>query len=198
MQRALNGFLLNGTRINGVAQIVQSTTPSFNPLDGSALVLRDRWYNTSNGTSWFWNGTYWLSKPYYYVFVDRPGGGRTATIGAGVFFDTGADTALVPRQNIFPLVAGYTSVLLSGVRVAVQGTNNLSGSNSFDLQIINATDVLVCAVGTLDAPLKSFALNNLIAMDFYFLIRSFTPVVGSPSFTAARSTFTFTYHIISP
>ena len=29
------------------------------------LVAGDRWYNTSNGTEWFWNGTYWLSTQLY-------------------------------------------------------------------------------------------------------------------------------------
>ena len=197
MQRTLNGFLPNGTIINGVANFYTAIKPTTR-IDGSALQLRDRWYNIFDGASWFWNGTYWLSNPYYYTFIDRPGNGRTATIAVDTVFETGVDSAPIGRHVLFPLVAGYTSVLLSGVRVALQGTNNLSVSNSFELQILNATDILVCSVGILDAPLKSFALNNLITMDFYFLLRVFAPVVGSPSFTNVRSTFTFTYHIVSP
>lgn len=46
--------------INGVQHFYQSTKPTVRP-DGSALVAYDRWYKTDDGTSWFWNGTYWLS-----------------------------------------------------------------------------------------------------------------------------------------
>lgn len=51
----------NGAIINGVANFCQSTKPTIR-IDGSALVARDRWYNTSDGSNWFWNGTYWLSE----------------------------------------------------------------------------------------------------------------------------------------
>jgi hypothetical protein len=52
--------LVNGTRINGVEHIYQTTKPTTR-VDGSALVARDKWYKTDDGTEWFWNGTYWLS-----------------------------------------------------------------------------------------------------------------------------------------
>lgn len=54
--------LPNGTRINGVEHIYQTTKPTTR-VDGSALVARDKWYKTDDGTEWFWNGTYWLSPP---------------------------------------------------------------------------------------------------------------------------------------
>jgi hypothetical protein len=51
----------NGVIINGVANFYQTTKP-ITRVDGSALVVGDRWYKTNDGTEWFWNGTYWLSS----------------------------------------------------------------------------------------------------------------------------------------
>jgi hypothetical protein len=56
-----NSVLPNSVLINGVAQINQSALPATRP-DGSALVLGDKWYKTSDFTNWLWNGTYWVSK----------------------------------------------------------------------------------------------------------------------------------------
>lgn len=50
----------NGTIINGIANFYQTTKPTTR-VDGSALVVGDRWYKIDDGTEWFWNGTYWLS-----------------------------------------------------------------------------------------------------------------------------------------
>ena len=52
--------LSNPSQQNNVFQFVQTTKPTQRAV-GVSLVAGDRWYNTSNGTEWFWNGTYWLS-----------------------------------------------------------------------------------------------------------------------------------------
>ena len=51
----------NGALINNVCHIYQTTKPTTRP-DGSALVVRDKWYNTDTGVEGFWNGTYWLKQ----------------------------------------------------------------------------------------------------------------------------------------
>jgi hypothetical protein len=56
----LNNPLANGTLINGVANFYTSTKPTAR-INGSALVVGDKWYNPSTGVDGFWNGTYWLS-----------------------------------------------------------------------------------------------------------------------------------------
>ena len=66
-------FILNPNRtlINGVQHFYQTTKPTVRP-DGSALVARDKWYKTDDGTEWFWNGTYWLSAIRYKQTILTP------------------------------------------------------------------------------------------------------------------------------
>jgi hypothetical protein len=52
--------LANGTTINGVCYIVQSTKPTTRP-DSSALQVGDRWINPSTNIDGFWNGVNFLS-----------------------------------------------------------------------------------------------------------------------------------------
>ena len=52
---AFGGSILH----NGVEHFTQSSPPS-QRSDGSPLVDGDRWHKNDDGTSWFWNGTYWL------------------------------------------------------------------------------------------------------------------------------------------
>ena len=63
-------FIKNGVP-SGVAHFVRTTKPTTR-IDGSALVVGDRWYKANDGTEWFWNGTYWLSSTEYTVgFASR-------------------------------------------------------------------------------------------------------------------------------
>lgn len=50
--------------IRGVQHFYTATKPTARP-NGSALVIGDKWWKTDDGTDWFWNGTYWLSPPFY-------------------------------------------------------------------------------------------------------------------------------------
>lgn len=86
--------LPNGTLINGVCHIYQSSLPTTRP-DGSALVARDKWYNTSTGVEGFWNGTYWLTNQILAASVPVGNVGTTQSVLA-------ADL-LVPSGNIFVL-----------------------------------------------------------------------------------------------
>jgi len=53
--------LVNPSQQNNVFQFVQTTKPTERSA-GVALVAGDRWYKNDDGTSWFWNGTYWLGE----------------------------------------------------------------------------------------------------------------------------------------
>jgi hypothetical protein len=53
--------LSNPSQQNNVFQFVQTTKPTERSA-GVALVAGDRWYKNDDGTSWFWNGTYWLGE----------------------------------------------------------------------------------------------------------------------------------------
>jgi hypothetical protein len=55
---------LAALRLNNCAVIV-SNSAFATRTDGSALAIGDLWYNPSNGTQWFWNGTYWLTTQVY-------------------------------------------------------------------------------------------------------------------------------------
>ena len=66
---ATPAILADPVYIGGVAYFNRSTKPTERSA-GVPLVIRDRWYNTSNGTEWFWNGTYWLSSGILYSVTD--------------------------------------------------------------------------------------------------------------------------------
>jgi hypothetical protein len=59
-------ILPNGTRINGVEHIYQSTKPTTR-VNGSDLVADDIWYKTDDLTWWLWNGVYWVTKQIYTI-----------------------------------------------------------------------------------------------------------------------------------
>lgn len=83
--------LQNGTLINGVCHINQSSVPATRP-DGSALVIGDKWYSPSTGVDAFWSGTEWLCDP--------------ITIGAGSYINA------TTTQN------SSSAAALSGYRLA--------------------------------------------------------------------------------
>lgn len=59
----------DGSRIGGVAYFnrakVNNTGPATRP-DGSALLVNDRWWNTTDKIDCFWNGTYWANSQITY------------------------------------------------------------------------------------------------------------------------------------
>jgi len=61
MQRAINGFLPDGTILNGVANFYRTSKP-LTRLDGSRLVTGDIWYNPTTQTEGFWDGTDWVTR----------------------------------------------------------------------------------------------------------------------------------------
>ena len=60
MQRALSGFLPDGTLINGIANFYRPTKPTTR-VDGSALVANDLWRDTANNLGWTFSGAVWRS-----------------------------------------------------------------------------------------------------------------------------------------
>ena len=71
--------LPNGTRINGIEHIYQAAKPTTR-VDGSALVVGDRWYKPSIQTELIWNGTYWLSATTFLITAFQASA-YTATYG---------------------------------------------------------------------------------------------------------------------
>ena len=68
--------LAKGTSIGGVEFCISSTKPAtrYNSAtgtytDGSALQIGDRWFDTSTGSSWAFNGTYWIGSLYRVPFA---------------------------------------------------------------------------------------------------------------------------------
>lgn len=66
IDRFQNIAVAKGVIQNGLAQIINSAKPTTRD-DGSALVVGDRWYYTTENSWWFWNGTYWLSEQVLYL-----------------------------------------------------------------------------------------------------------------------------------
>lgn len=75
----------NGALINNICHIYQTTKPTTRP-NGSALMIGDKWYNTT-GENAFWSGSYWLSEleKYSYLF-----GGNTQGTGNATYYIPGA------------------------------------------------------------------------------------------------------------
>ena len=120
-------FILNPNRtlISGVQHFYQATKPTARP-DGSALVARDRWYKTDDGTEWFWNGTYWLGH-----LRDA----QTSYFWAGLF-------ALNNIAFVLPIEkVGCTSVLLKSIyaTVNINTGNNVSNYYGFNFSIRSST-----------------------------------------------------------
>ena len=54
------GSSFSSLNLEGTQYFNQADKPIERP-NGTALEVGDRWWNTSEGSEWFWNGTYWLS-----------------------------------------------------------------------------------------------------------------------------------------
>ena len=121
--------LPDGAIIGGVMYFNRPTKPTERSA-GVPLVVRDRWYNTSDGTEWFWNGTYWLGETQYARFPGLlKGGSYTLTNGSVGLLDNGGVTVvgLTTKSSIF--VDGFY-FCLSGSH-----TGTLNASNKFSIRV---------------------------------------------------------------
>jgi hypothetical protein len=75
--------LSNPSQQNNVFQFVQTTKPTERSA-GVALVAGDRWYKNDDGTSWFWNGTYWLETVLRGTEPSGSNGSQTPNFGEGL------------------------------------------------------------------------------------------------------------------
>ena len=122
----------DGQVINGVAHFVRTTKPTVR-IDGSALVVGDRWYKPSDSTEWVWNGTYWLSESVYPISVASVYGNssspqviRSESIPSSNGLLVTGLTSQIAVLNANPTSTNYwtASVSLSGVSVATLSTQN--------------------------------------------------------------------------
>ena len=99
----------NGALINDVCHIYQNIKPTAR-LDGSALVVRDKWYNTDTGVEGFWNGTYWLGRTF-----DLKTGGGSYLVAHSILQLTGKPNIFESSVNVFvESITGYFRLTLSG------------------------------------------------------------------------------------
>jgi len=125
MQRALAGIIPDGALINGVANFYTSIKPTLR-VDGSTLVIGDRWINPSNGNVGYWNGTYWVS-PSLFTYTNPPG--NLVSLAA-----TSANTGFLsaPQQNTYDM-------LIQRVNYVIATSVNQSASNNWSIAFKSLT-----------------------------------------------------------
>lgn len=82
------GVIISAPYID-LGQIINASKPTAR-VDGSALVVGDRWVNSATGEQWFWNGTYWLS--HVMTNVLRP---------SGITDNANLTIPLIPSRQLF-------------------------------------------------------------------------------------------------
>jgi hypothetical protein len=148
-----NSILPNGTTINGVCNINQTSRPTTRP-DGTALVTGDIWYNTSSQVMGRWNGTYWLGNINY-----------VASTPAALTATNGALGAISVPVNVFSFtdlleLAASSTIFFHKIGAFVRMlTLNYDGSNYYTLQVRerNINSSLVANIGSL------YTLNTNLA-----------------------------------
>ena len=141
-------------QLNGVTVIANAVKPTVRS-DGSALVARDSWYNTTNGTWWFWNGTYWVSpliSTHSKAYVNP---GSLVISNGQTFFSQSVIVAVLSSHN--------TSILFENITGYIQGSPVFSGT-------LNSSNFLTPQL----AGLGSINLNKL---DTLTLLSPSTPYV---------------------
>lgn len=139
--------LPDGALINGVANFYRNTKP-LTRVDGSALAVGDRWFNSATDVEGFWNGTYWLTQDIYEInwaitTTWGAAGTRTATINrtvrpefVGLFFETYSvlylNNAASPWNvnNFTSFTFNVTSIGASNVPMATTVVNDISNTNT--------------------------------------------------------------------
>ena len=112
--------LPDGTLINGVANFYRATKP-LTRVDGSALVIGDRWVNPSTGVEGFWNGTYWVSE--LKTQTASISHTYTSTVNQGA-------TGIIVDNSAYDLL-----LISTALRFNTAGT--VSGTNYWILKLVN-------------------------------------------------------------
>jgi hypothetical protein len=119
---------------NGFYQFVQNTKPTQRAA-GVPLVAGDRWYNTSNRTEWFWNGTYWLSLTEFLLSIPAIVGqttnqvlhGSSAATTNSIFVDR-----LVHQTAVLNSTNTATNYWTLAVHVGGVSTTTISTQNAIN------------------------------------------------------------------
>jgi hypothetical protein len=139
--------LRNGFLTNGVANFYTATKP-ITRVDGSALVVGDKWYNPVSGIEGFWNGTLWLSSLYL----------LNSTTGAGNYTSLAGILNLIlpiPKSN-FVDGMHIKSFALTG---KLSAANDISNNLSLRLQYNNTGgDTTVSTIRTDGKPAGFFSI----------------------------------------
>ena len=132
MEGSLASFA-NPSSQNACYQFVQTTAPT-QRSSGVPLVSGDRWSKVTDGTEWFWNGTYWLSEQkIFYTQVN--------TNAAGGF-------SLTPRYWYYPTSGG---LFLSHLTFYSRLTSPFTQGWSLKFQSYFSVDANTLAYGINDA-----------------------------------------------
>jgi hypothetical protein len=126
--------LANPTIQNGFYQFTQNTKPTQRAA-GVPLVAGDRWYNTSNRTEWFWNGTYWLSLTEFLLSIPAIVGqttnqvlqGSSAATTGSIFVDR-----LVHQTAVLNSTNTATNYWTLAVQVSGVSTTTISTQNAIN------------------------------------------------------------------
>jgi hypothetical protein len=172
----LAGTLPDGALINGVANFYRSAKPTTR-VDGSALVIGDRWINPVTGVEGFWNGTYWLSNQV------RQSSGRVTGVSASIVITNGvpAGAATLPQEAIF---IAFGKISISGP--AASETDYWQGQLGYLVHTTSAGGLIgssvnmttnVLSVGIYTLPINLFLAAGISARPMAVQLTK----VGSPA-----------------
>ena len=127
----------DGHLINGVAHFVRNTTPTVR-VDGSALVVGDRWYKpTDNGIpgtagGWIWTGSDWVSVNVFPLSIPFVNGSsnnqtiRSESAGTNLGIRVSGIASQIAVLNANPTSSNYwtAAISISGTPVATLSTQN--------------------------------------------------------------------------
>lgn len=160
----------NGALINGIAQINQSTLPVTRP-DGSALVVRDKWYNTASGEEWFWNGTYWLS-----LILKSASYSGVATFSNSLL---GYGSGIVSKSSLIFIECG--KMVWNYTNYSVSNYWQIQLSLSYNSPLGNIANFTIIPTYNTSSGFGSYyQQSNLVVSSDILSIRGWANKVGSP------------------
>lgn len=192
----------DGQVINGIAHFIRATKPTVR-VDGSSLVVRDRWYNTTDGTAWFWSGLFWLSEK-------RSISSQTYTFSSSstqdpILFPNFSYNYLAASVDFVGHISGTVSNPSSNYWTITVSKRNASAVQSFAVPIVLSTQGFSYTNG--DTIRRTQSIDEVLFV-------SSTVNLGNSSISAARGLYisvakigtppnitggiAFSYHLIAP
>ena len=155
--------------IAGVAYFNRSTKPTERSA-GVPLVVGDHWYNTSDGTEGFWNGTYWLSLTEFLLSIPEIVGQTANQVIPG-------SSAATTGSIFVDKLVHQTAVLNS--------TNTATNYWTLAVQVSGVSATTISTQNATNYPHQQVSLGLVIPA------RSAIPTGGSVVFTGLGQTFRF-------